>query len=82
MKVVLKILFIVFLVWMATGIYLLKTNHKNAQIVIGLAVLYMTFVLMPLFIYYRYKNGKYKKYILNDTKIKEWINDEEGSSKN
>lgn len=39
----------------------------------GLGVFFLSFILMPLFIYYRYKGDKYKKYIINDSKIKEWI---------
>ena len=35
----------------------------------GLGVLFLFFIFMPMFIYYRYKDGKYKKYILNDEKI-------------
>lgn len=73
MKIALKILFIIFLLWMLTGAYLLNTEHPKAQIVMGLGVFYMAFVLMPVFIYYRYKDDKYKKYIINDNKIKEWI---------
>lgn len=70
MKLALKILFIVFLVWMITGGYLINTAHEKAQIVMGLGVLFFSFVFMPLFIYYRYKDGKYKKYILNDEKLR------------
>ncbi|WP_281979549.1 hypothetical protein [Tenacibaculum mesophilum] len=70
MKTILKILFIIFLLWMITGAYLLNTEHPKAQVVIGLGVLYMSFILMPLFIYYRYKDGKYKKYIINSDKDK------------
>ncbi|TCP23927.1 hypothetical protein EV195_10792 [Tenacibaculum skagerrakense] len=66
MKTLLKILFILFLVWMATGIYLLNIEHEKAQIVMGLGVMYMSFILMPIFIYYRYKDGKYKKYIIEN----------------
>jgi hypothetical protein len=55
---------------MITGIYLLNTQHEKAQIVMGLAVLYMSFILMPTFIYYRYKDGKYKKYIIQNDKDK------------
>ena len=68
MKTVIKILFIIFLIWMIVGAYLLNTKHPKAQIIVGLGVLYMAFILMPLFIYYRYKDGKYKKYILNNKK--------------
>jgi len=65
MKTILKILFIIFLFWMATGAYLLNTNHPKAQIIMGLGVMFMSFILMPIFIYYRYKDGKYQKYIIN-----------------
>jgi hypothetical protein len=71
MKIALKIMFIVFLVWMAVGAYLINTEHEKAQIVMGLGVFYLSFLFMPLFIYYRYSDGKYKKYILNDQKLRE-----------
>jgi hypothetical protein len=32
----------------------------------GLGVLYLSFIFMPIFIYWRYKDGKYKKYIIDD----------------
>lgn len=57
---------------MCIGGYLLHTEHSKAHMVVGLCVCFMAFVLMPIFIYYRYKNGKYRKYILNDEKIKQW----------
>lgn len=71
MKLLLKILFVIFLIWMAIGAYLINTEHEKAQIVMGLGILFLSFLFMPLFIYYRYKNGKYKKYIINDDKLRE-----------
>lgn len=71
MKLTLKIMFVVFLVWMATGMYLINTEHEKAQIVMGLGILFLSFLFMPLFIYYRYRDGKYKKYIINDDKLRE-----------
>ena len=62
-------MFIVFVIWLITGAYLVNTEHEKAQIVMGLGVLYLSFIFMPLFIYYRYKDGKYKKYIINDEKL-------------
>jgi len=73
MKYLVRILFVIFLIWMAIGAYLLTVNNEKGQIVMGLGVFFMAFILMPVFIYYRYRDGKYKKYILNDQKIKEWI---------
>ena len=69
MKLALKIMFVIFLVWMTIGFYLINTEHQEAQVVMGLGVFYFSFLLMPLFIYYRYRDGKYKKYILNDEKL-------------
>ncbi|PWG04589.1 hypothetical protein [Polaribacter aquimarinus] len=70
MKLALKIMFVIFVVWMIIGAYLVNTEHEKAQIVMGLGVLYLSFLFMPLFIYYRYRDGKYKKYIINDEKLK------------
>lgn len=74
MKLALKIMFVIFITWMITGAYLINTEHQKAQVVMGLGVLYLSFIFMPLFIYYRYKDGKYKKYIINDEKLKEAFN--------
>lgn len=71
MKLILKIMFVIFIIWMILGGYLVKTEHDKAQIIMGLGVLYLSFILMPFFIYYRYRDGKYKKYIINDEKLKE-----------
>jgi predicted tellurium resistance membrane protein TerC len=76
MKLVLKILFIVFILWIGVGIYLVNTEHEKAQIVMGLAVLYFSFIVMPIFIYHRYKDGKYKKYVLNDRTLLGKMNEE------
>lgn len=73
MKLVLKILFIIFIIWMCVGAYLLNTEHPKAEIVMGLGVFFLSFLLMPLFIYHRYRNDKYKKYQLNDEKVKGWL---------
>lgn len=74
MKTAIKILFIIFLVWISTGFYLLHIQHEKAEIVMGLGVFFLSFILMPVFIYYRYKDGKYKKYIINDQKLKDAFN--------
>lgn len=71
MKIALKIMFVVFLVWMILGMYLIHTEHEKAEMVMGLGVFYFSFLFMPFFIYYRYRDGKYKKYILNDKKLRE-----------
>jgi len=67
-------MFVIFIAWMITGAYLINIEHEKAQVVMGLGVLYLSFIFMPLFIYYIYKDGKYKKYIINDEKLKEAFN--------
>ena len=67
-------MFVIFIAWMITGAYLINTEHQKAQVLMGLGVLYLSFIFMPLFIYYRYNDGKYKKYIINDEKLKEAFN--------
>ena len=77
MKTLIKVLFIIFILWMCIGIYLLNTEHPKAEIVMGLGVFYLSFLLMPIFIYHRYRDGKYKKYQLDDEKIKGWMKNKE-----
>jgi len=67
-------MFVIFVCWVAIGIYLLQIDHAKAQIVMGLGIFYFSFLWMPIFIYYRYKDGKYKKYILNDQKLRDAFN--------
>lgn len=66
MKKIVLILFIIFLIWMAIGGYLESTNHPKGPVVMGLGVMFLSFILMPVFIYSRYRKGKYKKYIIKD----------------
>jgi len=65
MKIVLKILFIGFIIALIVGFYLKSNKHPIAEIIIGLDILFLSFILMPFFIFYRYRNGKYKKYVLD-----------------
>ena len=71
MNKLLILMFVIFLVWMATGIFLINTEHEKAQIVMGLGILYLSFIFMPLFIFHRYKDGRYKKYIIYDEKLRD-----------
>tara|TARA_B110000091_G_scaffold65272_2_gene71930 strand:- start:481 stop:720 length:240 start_codon:yes stop_codon:yes gene_type:complete len=74
MGLLLKIMFVIFVAWITAGIYLIHIDHEKAQIVMGLGIFYFSFLLMPIFIYHRYKDGKYKKYILNDQKLRDAFN--------
>jgi len=65
MKIVLKTFFIFFIFALIIGIYLKYNNHPKADIILGLDILFLSFIFMPLFIFYRYRNGKYKKYVID-----------------
>ncbi len=65
MKIVLKIFFFIFIGGLIAGLYLKNSNHPKAEIILGVDIIFLSFVLMPLFIFYRYRNGKYKKYVLD-----------------
>lgn len=56
MKFVIIFILILSLGMLCSGFYLKNSGNANGEIVIGLGVLMVAFVLMPLFIYHRYKN--------------------------
>jgi uncharacterized protein YxeA len=62
MKKILIILFIIFLSILGYGFYLKNTAGDNSELVIGIGVVLIAFVLMPLFIYYRYKDKDMKSF--------------------
>ena len=65
MKIVLKIFFFIFIGLMALGAYFKYTDHPKGDVVLGIGAFFMAFILMPLFIFHRFRNGKYKKYVLD-----------------
>lgn len=62
---------------MIAGVYLKYQDHPKGEIVIGLSILFLSFILMPLFIFYRFRNGKYKKYVLDPNSKNPFKIDEE-----
>ncbi|NEW78624.1 MAG: hypothetical protein GZ086_04175 [Gelidibacter sp.] len=58
MKFVIIFVFILSLGMLGTGFYLKNLGDANGEIMIGLGVLMVAFILMPLFIYHRYKSKK------------------------
>ncbi len=66
MKKVLIWCFVLFLLWMAIGVILFQMEHSKTHLIIGLGVCFLAFILMPLFVSYRYRLGKYKKYRISD----------------
>jgi uncharacterized membrane protein (DUF485 family) len=56
MKFVIIFILILSLGMLVTGFYLKNAGDASGEIVIGIGVLIVAFILMPLFIYHRYKN--------------------------
>ena len=53
--------------------YFYKRSLDNAtgEIIIGISVLAMTFILMPVFLVYRYRKTSLKKYLFSEKKREE-----------
>ncbi|ANW94801.1 hypothetical protein AXE80_00165 [Wenyingzhuangia fucanilytica] len=64
MKILLKILLLLVLILWAIGAYFYTLNDDKSAKFIGFGVITLTFVLMPLFIYHRYKDKDLTKYSL------------------
>ncbi|MGB5942683.1 MAG: hypothetical protein WBG71_07355 [Leeuwenhoekiella sp.] len=65
------ILFIILVITFATGFYIRGTGDvPTGDKVIGLTILVAVFVLMPMFLYHRWKDRKVKDYMLNEENIK------------
>ncbi|MDP2067531.1 MAG: hypothetical protein Q8K04_01075 [Lutibacter sp.] len=76
MKYVIIFVLVLTLGMLGTGFYLKNSGDANGEIVIGLGVLLVAFILMPLFIYHRYKNKK-----MSDFTFEKFKNDLEERSK-
>ncbi len=69
MKNFLTILFILVVFGLGAGFYIKSDDVVLGNRVIGLSLVAGFFVLMPLFIYHRWKNKDIKKYMLNKENI-------------
>lgn len=71
MKYVIRILFIAVVAMVAIGYYFKNSgDHVTGDKWVGLGILATSFVLMPVFIYHRWKNKKVKDYMLTDENFK------------
>lgn len=58
MKFVLSTILVLVIGMLIYGFYIKSNGDTSGEIIIGIGVLIVAFVLMPLFIYHRYKNKK------------------------
>lgn len=71
MNTILKILGILILLAIGTGFYFkLNDDPLLGDRIIGIAVLASAFILMPLFLYHRWKGKNLKDYTLSDENLK------------
>ena len=70
MKIVLKVLGILILIAIAVGFYFRQENVILGDRIVGLAVLAGAFILMPLFLYHRWKGKRLKDYTLSEENLK------------
>ncbi|AXG69165.1 hypothetical protein KORDIASMS9_01384 [Kordia sp. SMS9] len=68
--------FLITLITALIGVSIFAYNYEFAeedfdQKVIGICILIFTFIWMPVFIYYRYKDKKKEDFILSNEKLKE-----------
>jgi len=81
MKCFLTILLILVFAGIGTGFYIKSIDFSKGELIIGLSIATGVFVLMPLFIYHRWKNKDMKDYMLTRKNI-EKMNDFKKEKKN
>lgn len=62
MKSILIFLLVIILGTLIYGFSIKETGGGQGEIIIGISVLAIAFILMPLFIYHRYKNKNIKDF--------------------
>ena len=71
MNTILKILGISILIAIGVGFYYkMEGNDPLGDMIIGVAVLASAFILMPIFLYVRWKGKKLEDYTLSDKNMK------------
>ncbi len=71
MKLSIRILFLSVIFLICAGYYFKNTgDHTTGDKCIGIGIVLGAFILMPLFIYYRWKGKDVKAYMLTEENIK------------
>ncbi len=65
MKYLVRILFLIVMGFVAFGYFHKNNGNNEGDKWVGIGVLILAFVLMPVFIYHRYRNKKLKDFELN-----------------
>lgn len=70
MKYFLSSLLIAIILAVGTGFYIKSSHEATGNLIIGLALSALIFILMPVFIYHRWKDKDVKDYMLSKENIK------------
>ena len=70
MKYILSSLLVMVIIGICLGFYIKPDHQETGDLIIGLSIVVGFFILMPLFIYHRWKNRSVKDYMLTKENIK------------
>ncbi len=83
MKYIIKILFIAIIILISVGYYFKNSeDHSTGDVLVGIGILVSSFILMPIFIYHRWKNKKVKDYMLTEENLKKMRDYEANKERN
>ncbi len=77
LKIILRLLLFIELILFSVGYFFKNSNSKQGDFIIGIAVFGMAFVLLPFFLYVRYKDKNLSQYLFPKDPIKKDKNDRE-----
>jgi len=80
MKIVLKSILAIVIFFVAFGYYLNYTNEGDGEKFIGIGVLLLAFILMPLFVFHRYKGKDMSRYSMDNMMKK--LNEDKNKKRN
>lgn len=70
MRTLIKIVIIIIAIGFGVGFYMKSYEDvKTGEVIIGLSVLASSFILMPLFLYHRWKGKKLEDYTLTKERM-------------
>lgn len=79
MKIIIRVLVFIVLGILSIGFYMQYKEMPQAEKIIGIGVLLIVLVLLPAFLYHRYRNKNLQDYILDKEK---WEQVKENFKKN
>ena len=82
MKNIIIVLFISVIISLVIGFYIKVDDEATGRLIIGLTLMVGFFILMPTFIYYRWKDRNVKDYMLNKENILKMHEYQKGKERN